>query len=164
MVRNIKDVVNDLKNKNMKKAILMFAMAIGMMSCGTINQESSPMKLRQLANVTKTEKSSGGTFVLFFATYHSQEKNTDVIKVFAEVDGLYQFIEIPMSMVKVKIDNSVTTPYIQIRYSYNGPSPVQYSNTQLFDRISIGITLTDYVITCPEQYLPERLLEIDVTK
>jgi len=148
----------------MKKAILMFSIAIGMMSCGTINQESSPMKLRQLANVTETEKSSGGTFVLFFATYHSQEKNTDVIKVFAEVDGLYQFIEIPMALVKVKIDNSVATPYIQIRYSCSGSSPVQYSNTQLFDRISIGITLTDYVITCPEQYLPERLLPIDVTK
>jgi hypothetical protein len=147
----------------MKKAILMFSIAIGMMSCDTINQESSPMKLRQLANVTKTEKSSSGTFILFFATYHSQEKNTDVIKVFAEVDGLYQFIEIPMSMVKVKIDNSVATPYIQIRYSHNGLRPVQYSNTQLFDRISIGITLTDYVITCPEQYLPERLLPIDAT-
>jgi len=146
----------------MKKAILMFSMAIGMMSCGTTNRESSPMKLRQLANVTKTEKSSGGTFILFFATYHSQEKNTDVITVFAEVDGLYQFIEIPMSLVKVKIDNSVTTPYIQIRYSYNGSSSYEYSNTQLFNKISMGITLIDYVITCPEQYLPERLLPINI--
>ena len=168
MVRNIKDVVNDLKNKNMKKAILMFSIAIGMMSCNleSINQESGPMKLRQLGNVTETEKSSGGTFVLFFATYHSQEKNMDFIKVFAEVDGLYRFLEIPFELVKVKIDNSITTPYIQVRYSFNGSGPAWRSNTDIIEGVEFAgrLNLTDYVITCPEQYLPERLLPIDVTK
>jgi hypothetical protein len=118
--------------------------------------------------MTETEKSSGGTFVLFFATYHSQEKNMDVIKVFAEVDGLYRFIEIPMELVKVKIDNSITTPYVQIRYSFDGTGPIWRSNTKIVEDIASGrlghLTLTDYVITCPEQYLPERLLPIDITK
>jgi hypothetical protein len=152
----------------MKKIILMLALAISMVGCNleTINQESGPMKLRQLTNVTETEKSSGGTFVLFFATYHSQEKDMDFIKVFAEVDGLYRFIEIPMELVKVKIDNSVATPYVQIRYSFNGTGPIWRSNTYIIENVEYAgrLNLTDYVITCPEQYLPERLLEIDITK
>ncbi len=156
------------KINNMRKIILMLVLAIGMMGCDlrTINQESGPMKLRQLANITETEKSSGGTFVLFFATYHSQEKDMDFIKVFAEVDGLYRFIEIPMELVKVKIDNSVTTPYIQIRYWFNNTGPFWHSNTKIIDEIEERdyLFLTDYVITCPEQYLPERLLPIDITK
>jgi len=152
----------------MKKIILMLVLAISMVGCNLeiINQESGPMKLRQLANVTETEKSSGGTFVLFFATYHSQEKDMDFIKVFAEVDGLYRFIEIPMELVKVKIDNSVATPYVQIRYSFNGTGPIWRSNTYIIENVEYAgrLNLTDYVITCPEQYLPERLLEIDITK
>lgn len=152
----------------MKKIILMLVLAIGMVGCNLeiINQESGPMKLRQLANVTETEKSSGGTFVLFFATYHSQEKDMDFIKVFADVDGLYRFIEIPMELVKVKIDNSVATPYVQIRYSFNGTGPIWRSNTYIIENVEYAgrLNLTDYVITCPEQYLPERLLEIDITK
>ena len=146
----------------------MLVLAISMVGCNLeiINQESGPMKLRQLANVTETEKSSGGTFVLFFATYHSQEKDMDFIKVFAEVDGLYRFIEIPMELVKVKIDNSVATPYVQIRYSFNGTGPIWRSNTYIIENVEYAgrLNLTDYVITCPEQYLPERLLEIDITK
>lgn len=145
----------------------MFCLVISIVGCDLqdIHQETTPMKLRQIANVTKTEKSASGTFILFFATYHSKEKNTDVVKVFAEVDGLYRFIEMPISEIKIRIDNSISSPYIQARYSRIGKRPIWYSNTDVIDRINTrDLLLTDYVITCPEQYLPERLLPIDLTK
>lgn len=135
------------------------------MSCDLqeIHQETTPMPLRQIANMSKTEKSTDGTFILFFATYHSEEKNIDVVKVFAEVDGLYRFIEMPISKIKIRIDNSISTPYIQARYFKMGTNPIWRSNTTVMDNLGTHLSLTDYIITCPEQYLPERLLPIDIT-
>lgn len=149
----------------MRKIILILSLAIGLVSCDLqeIHQETTPMPLRQIANMSKTEKSADGTLILFFATYHSEEKDIDVVKVFAEVDGLYRFIEMPISKIKIRIDNSISTPYIQARYTRMGKSPIWFSNTEVMDGINIRFTLDDYVITCPEQYLPERLLPIDIT-
>jgi hypothetical protein len=142
------------------------------MSCAdsdNFNGTTSPLKLRQLSNVSKTEKSADGSAFLFFASYHSEERNADYVKVFAEVDGEYRFLEIPMEGVRVKIDSTVKVPYVQIDYTYSDFIKHQYSNTQVCEAINPRniyalVDIVKYVIICPEQYLPERLLPIDVTK
>jgi len=140
------------------------------MSCAdsdNFNGTTSPLKLRQLSNVSETEKSADGSAFLFFASYHSEERNADYVKVFAEVDGEYRFLEIPME--GVKIDSTVKVPYVQIDYTYSDFKKHQYSNTQVCEAINprniyARVDIVKYVIICPEQYLPERLLPIDVTK
>ena len=154
----------------MKNIILSILISMTLMSCAdNFNGTTSPLKLRQLSNVSKTEKSADGSAFLFFASYHSEERNTDYVKVFAEVDGEYRFLEIPMEGVRVKIDSTVKVPYVQIEYTYPDYSEHKFSSTQVCDAINprniyARVDIVKYVIICPEQYLPERLLPIDVTK
>ncbi len=154
----------------MKNIILSILISMTLMSCAdsdNFNGTTSPLKLRQLSNVSETEKSADGSAFLFFASYHSEERNADYVKVFAEVDGEYRFLEIPME--GVKIDSTVKVPYVQIDYTYSDFEKHQYSNTQVCEAINprniyARVDIVKYVIICPEQYLPERLLPIDVTK
>ena len=141
-----------------------------MMSCAdNFNGTTSPLKLRQLSNTSETEKSADGSAFLFFASYHSEERNVDYVKVFAEVDGEYRFLEIPMEDIRIKIDSTVKVPYVQIKYTYDAVKQHQFSNTLVCEAINprnvyAQVNIVKYIIICPEQYLPERLLPIDVTK
>jgi hypothetical protein len=141
-----------------------------MMSCAdNFNGTTSPLKLRQLSNTSETEKSADGSAFLFFASYHSEERNVDYVKVFAEVDGEYRFLEIPMEDIRIKIDSTVKVPYVQIEYTYDAVKKHQFSSTLVCEAINprniyARVNIVKYIIICPEQYLPERLLPIDVTK
>jgi len=141
-----------------------------MMSCAdNFNGTTSPLKLRQLSNTSETEKSADGSAFLFFASYHSKEQNVDYVKVFAEVDGEYRFLEIPMEDIRIKIDSTVKVPYVQIEYTYDAINKQQFSSTLVCEAIKprnmyARVNIVKYIIICPEQYLPERLLPIDATK
>jgi len=113
--------------------------------------------------VNETEKSSNGSAFVFFATYHSQEKNIDYVKVFADVDGSYRFLEIPLQKIRVKLDSVVTTPYIEIHYHYSSHKKLNFTNSNICDDDRYRFTIQDYTIVCSEQYLPEHLLPIDIT-
>jgi hypothetical protein len=151
----------------MKNIILSIFVCLSFVACDDPYQDfyevTSPLKLRQLVNLTETEKSSNGSAFVFFATYHSEEKNVDYVKVFADVDGSYRFLEIPLQKIRVRLDSTVTTPYIEIHYYYNSYKKLNFTNSNICDNNNYWFTIQDYTIVCSEQYLPERLLPIDVT-
>jgi hypothetical protein len=151
----------------MKNIILLIFVCLSFVACDDPYQDfyevTTPLKLRQLVNVNETEKSSSGSAFVFFATYHSQEKNVDYVKVFADVDGSYRFLEIPLQKIRVKLDSTVTTPYIEIHYHYSSHKKINLTNSNICDNNNYWFTIQDYTIVCSEQYLPERLLPIDVT-
>ena len=150
----------------MKNIILSIFVCLSLVACNPYQdfyEVTSPLKLRQLVNLTETEKSSSGSALVFFATYHSQEKNIDYVKVFADVDGSYRFLEIPLQKIRVKLDSTVSTPYIEIHYHYSSHEKINLTNSNICDNNSYWFEIKDYTIVCSEQYLPERLLPIDIT-
>jgi len=152
----------------MKTNLFLLLTIILLSSCREhIDSYTEPLLLRQLSNVTETNQSSSGSFMLFFASYRSETTNEDMIKVFAKVDGSYRFLEIPMEMVKIKLDNTVTRPYVQIYYEeffFKKPT-----DTQICDSMNDyyvkgrGSGIYTYMIVCPEKYLPEELLPVSIT-
>ncbi len=149
----------------MKNIILSILVCLLFVSCRQQDfyEVTTPLKLRQLVNLTETEKSSNGSAFVFFATYHSQENDVDYVKVFADVDGSYRFLEIPLHKIRVKLDSAVTTPYIEIHYTYNSYEKLNLTNNNICNDDGYWFVILDYTIVCSEQYLPERLLPIDVT-
>jgi hypothetical protein len=138
-------------------AILMLA-AVFLSSCGVEtnykdNQLSSVFPLRQLVQKTETSKTSDGSYLLFFASYHSQESNADYIKMFAKVSGNYRLISVPIEKIRININDSLTTPTLQVRY--NGlPKTDEDVFESWYERC--------FIISCPEKYLPEKLLPISL--
>lgn len=59
----------------------------------------------------------------------------------------------PIEEIRIAIDNKLTTPNIEIEYTNNE----KYNDEEL---VSKGWVTKVYVINCPEQYLPEKLLPI----
>ena len=72
-----------------------------------------------------------------------------------EVNGEYRFMQFDFEKVRIKIDNKVTTPYIVLNYRETYEVDMSY----LLDYPSYIDSIT---IVCPEQYLPERLLPIQI--
>lgn len=148
----------------MKNLLLLLISIVFLFSCSDDKikyEKTSNIKLRQLVNSTETEKTSDGSAFVFFATYHSREEDKDYVKVFAEVDGTYRFIKFPIEDIRIKLDSTVTNPYLIIHYyNYTGKHSDSYilSENSLYD-----ITIDNYTVVCSEKYLPEKLLPIDVT-
>ena len=72
-----------------------------------------------------------------------------------EVNGEYRFMQFDFEKVRIKIDNKVTTPYIVLNYRETYEVDMSY----LLDYPGYIDSIT---IVCPEQYLPERLLPIQL--
>lgn len=125
-------------------------------------EKTSNLELRQLANLSETESSSGGSAFLFFATYYSHEDEQDYVKVFAKVDGSYRFLKFPIEMIRIKLDSTVMTPYIVVHYHYSDSEVKKYSDSYIVGD-NYDTWIDNYTVVCHEKYLPEKLLPIDVT-
>jgi hypothetical protein len=152
----------------MKKIFIMITLSVLLISCSDssdnyFKSQTSPLKLRQLVNTNERESTSSGNAMLFFASYHSEEKNIDYIKVFAEVEGSYRFLEIPMEKIRVKLDSSSQIPHLLINYNYYRQKEKKFSDNDICDDNSYAFNITDYTIVCREEYLPEKLLPINIT-
>ena len=152
----------------MKKIFIMITLSVLLISCSDLSDDkfesqTSPLKLRQLVNTNEMESMSNGSAALFFATYHSEEKNIDYIKVFAEVEGAYRFLEIPMERVRVKLDSSSQVPYLLIHYNYYSQKEMKVSDNDICDDKLPSFYITRYTIVCREEYLPEKLIPINIT-
>jgi len=117
------------------------------------NRLSNIFPLRQLVQKTETYKSSNASMFLFFASYHSSESNTDYIKMFAKVSGNYRLISVPIEKIRINVVDSLIVPTLQIRF--NG---VEYTDEEICNKSS-WIDAA-FIISCPEKYLPEKLLPI----
>ena len=136
---------------------LLFSIAPIFIGCGEQNdyQEnrmSSVFPLRQLVQQTEVNKSSTGRFLLFFATYQSHDTKTDYVKMFAKVNGHYRLISAPIEHIRININDSLAVPTLQIRYEGFEQTDEAICNGGWYKKA--------FIISCPEKYLPEKLLPI----
>jgi hypothetical protein len=72
-----------------------------------------------------------------------------------EVNGEYRFMQFDFTKVRIKIDNKVTIPYIVLNYNRREKVETDF----LLEYYGYINSIT---IVCPEQYLPEKLLPIQI--
>lgn len=115
----------------------------------------SSIKLRQLVKTSDLQKKGSASYFMFMGGASYSEERYESIKVFGKVNGDYRYIDIPLDMVRIRIDNSVKDPYIEL-ISRN-------------DRLTNNDLLGDYYwqleafrIVCSEKLLPEKLLPIEL--
>ena len=111
--------------------------------------------LRQLVNKDVTETHTSGSFFLIAGSVSSDSETQTVIKVMGEVNGEYRFMQFDFTKARIKIDNRVTTPYIVLNYMDDENKSVDYL-------LEYDYNVKSVTIVCPEQYLPEKLLPIQL--
>jgi hypothetical protein len=111
--------------------------------------------LRQLVNRDVTETHTSGSFFLIAGSVSSDSETQTVIKVMGEVNGEYRFMQFDFTKARIKIDNKVTTPYIVLNYVDDENKSVDYL-------LEYDYNVKSVTIICPEQYLPEKLLPIQI--
>lgn len=145
-----------VKKSYMKKLLLLFAVLL-MVGCRVEykNYHTDKIYLRQLVNKDVTETHTSGSFFLIAGSVSSESETSTVVKLMGEVNGEYRFMQFDFEKVRIKIDNKVTTPYIVLNYRETYEVDMSY----LLDYPGYIDSIT---IVCPEQYLPERLLPIQL--
>lgn len=142
----------------MKKLLGLFVVLL-MFGCKEPNpekdQHSEKIYLRQLVNKDITETHTSGLFFLVAGSMSSTTESNPVVRVIGNVDGVYRFMEFDLEKIRIKIDNSVKTPYIVLNYTDN--EVIKTDRLLKYTGYLDSIT-----IVCPEQYLPERLLPIEI--
>jgi hypothetical protein len=142
----------------MKKLLGLFVVLF-MIGCQPLppekEQHSEKIYLRQLVNRDITETHTSGSFFLIAGSVSSNSKTTTVVKLMGEIEGEYRFMQFDFEKVRIKIDNKVTTPYIVLNYNHTYEVGINYLLKNLYYIDSV-------TIVCPEQYLPERLLPIQI--
>jgi hypothetical protein len=141
----------------MKKLLGLFSVLF-MIGCQPMEYKdlhTDKIYLRQLINNNVTETHTSGSFFLVAGSVSSNSKTTTVVKLMGEIEGEYRFMQFYFEKVRIKIDNNVTTPYIVLNYNYTYEVDINYllKNSYYIDSVTI---------VCPEQYLPERLLPIQL--
>jgi hypothetical protein len=142
----------------MKKLLGLFVMVFLMIGCdGRVykSYHTDKIYLRQLVNRDVTETHTSGSFFLIAGSVSSDTETETVIKVMGEVDGEYRFMQFDFTKARIKIDNRVTTPYIVLNYTDDETQTIDYL-------LEYGYYVKSVTIVCPEQYLPEKLLPIQI--
>jgi hypothetical protein len=141
----------------MKKLLGLFVMLF-LFSCQPREYKdyhSEKIYLRQLVNRDVTETHTSGSFFLIAGSVSSESETSTVVKLMGEVNGEYRFIQFNFEKVRIKIDNKVTTPYIVLNYRETYEVDMDYL-------LEYPGYIESVTIVCPEQYLPERLLPIQI--
>jgi hypothetical protein len=141
----------------MKKLLLLFSLLL-MIGCDRVEYKdyhTDKIYLRQLVNRDVTETHTSGSFFLIAGSVSSESVTSTVVKLMGEVNGEYRFMQFDFEKVRIKIDNKVTTPYIMLNYRDTSETSVDYL-------LKFPYYIGSVTIVCPEQYLPERLLPIQI--
>jgi hypothetical protein len=141
----------------MKKLLLLFSLLL-MIGCDRVeykNYHTDRIYLRQLVNRDVTETHTSGAFFLIAGSVSSESVTSTVVKLMGEVNGEYRFMQFDFEKVRIKIDNKVTTPYIVLNYRKTSEMSINYL-------LEYGYYVKSVTIVCPEQYLPEKLLPIQI--
>lgn len=163
----------------MKTTIKLFSMLLvlgvifslfsctGSGSCGGKNPHRNlPIELRQLVKTTDTKSESHSSFFLIMGSYNESTTQEITIKVFANIDGAYRFISMPIEKVRINIDNSLIKPNMQLEYSFRSTlddkTVLDWFADERTNANLIHNPKLTYIINCPEQYLPEKLLPIEL--
>lgn len=119
------------------------------------NLHSEKIYLRQLVNRDVTESHTSGSFFLIAGSVSSESETNTVVKLMGNVNGEFRFIQFDFTKVRIKIDNKVTTPYIVLNYRETDKMTTDYL-------LKWPYNIESVTIVCPEQYLPEKLLPIQI--
>jgi hypothetical protein len=141
----------------MKKLLLLFSVLL-MVGCERVeykNYHTDKIYLRQLVNRDVTETHTSGSFFLIAGSVSSESETSTVVKLMGRVKDEYRFMQFDFEKVRIKIDNKVTTPYIVLNYRETSEMSMDYL-------LEYGYYVKSVTIVCPEQYLPERLLPIQI--
>jgi len=141
------------------KKLLGLLVVLCMISCNQPVEKiyhSDKIYLRQLVNTTVSETYTHGSFFLVAGSITSESTTETVIKLMGNIDDEYRFIQFDFERARIKIDNSVKTPYIVLNYKNDRELSI---DEQLKKMNWYCVTIT---IVCPEQYLPEKLLPIQI--
>lgn len=117
---------------------------------------SEEIPLRQLVKTDKVNKSENGYFFLITGEYSSKEEQAVVVRVFAKVEGMYRYLELPMENIRININEKYKTPTIQFKSEFN------YTLDQTLFWIEEKNYSGEIIINCSEEYLPEKLLPIKI--
>ena len=142
----------------MKKLLLLFAAVLLMVGCERVeykNYHTDKIYLRQLVNRDVTETHTSGSFFLIAGSVSSESETSTVVKLMGKVKDEYRFMQFDFEKVRIKIDNKVTTPYIVLNYRETSEMSIDYL-------LEYDYYLKSVTIVCPEQYLPEKLLPIQI--
>jgi len=140
----------------MNKIITILLLSILSIGCGDITS-TTKMELRQLVSKEVRTKNSDAYYFLIAGSYHSGEKSKEIIKMFVKVDNkYYKLLKLNLEDVNIVIDNKINKPYLIILFT---GSWKQQKDSEIIS--SIGTSITIY-LHCPERYLPEKLLNIEL--
>lgn len=141
------------------KKILILIFLIGIfVSCKetTGRISTSKMELRQLISKEVTSKSSSGSFFVIMGGYSSNESQYEIIKMFVKVDNTYyKLLKLNLEDVNVVIDNKISKPYLILTTE----SFSDKTDKEILRYIGYG---DEIYLHCPEKYLPEKLLNIEL--
>lgn len=140
----------------MKKLLLLFLLFL--VGCNVPvykTYHTDKIYLRQLVNRDITETHTSAAFFLVAGSMSSESETSTVVKVMGDVNGEYRFMQFDFEKVRIRIDNKVTTPYIVLNYVDDEVKSIDYL-------LEYGYYVKSVTIVCPEQYLPEKLLPIQI--
>jgi len=152
------------KFKKMKKIIFLISiLALSVLESCTVehekpmvNRKSENLYLRQLVKSTNQKTETSGSFFLVAGSYSSNSETKTVVQVFAKIKGEYRFMEIPIEKIRIQIDSSCKIPYVVLNYREREEKSIE-------DLLNYPEWYIDYyTIICSEEYLPERLLPINL--
>ena len=140
----------------MKKLLGLFAMLF-LFSCAPdyTKRHTDKIYLRQLVNREVTETHTSAAFFLVAGSMTSDSETQTVVKVMGDVKGEFRFMQFDFEKVRIKIDNNVKTPYIVLNYVDDRDVTIDYL-------LEYNYYIKSVTIVCPEQYLPEKLLPIQL--
>lgn len=139
------------------KKLLGLLVGLFLIGCGPdyTERHTDKIQLRQLVNKELTETHTSGAFFLVAGSVNSDSETKTVVKLMGEVNGEYRFMQFDFEKVRIKIDNSITTPYVILNYRDN-------HDISIDSLLEYSWALKSVTIVCPEQYLPEKLLPIQL--
>jgi hypothetical protein len=140
----------------MKKLLGLFVMLF-LFSCAPdyTKRHTDKIYLRQLVNREVTETHTSAAFFLVAGSMTSDSETQTVVKVMGDVKGEFRFMQFDFEKVRIKIDNNVKTPYIVLNYVDDRDVTIDYL-------LEYNYYIKSVTIVCPEQYLPEKLLPIQL--
>lgn len=140
----------------MKKLLFLLLAITALISCKEFTpRHSEHIPLRQLVKSETKKTYATASFFLIAGSASSGTYTTTDVKAMGAVHGEYRYLQMDFKKVRIKIDNSVKIPYVILNYND--------VTTQNIDYLLRGEYRVDsYTIVCPEQYLPERLLPIQL--